>query len=61
MATLVGEDGLRGYDRAPRRLRDLEERLRQALERIWGLEDELRALRSRVEHVESAEQPRAAA
>ena len=61
MATLVGEDGLRGYDRAPRRLRDLEERLKQALERIWGLEDELRELRSRVEHVESAEQPRTAA
>jgi hypothetical protein len=52
MATLVGEDGLSGFDRAPRRMRDLEERLKQALERIWDLEDELRALRSRVEHVE---------
>jgi hypothetical protein len=61
MANLVGEDGLRGHDRAPRRLRDVEERLKQALERIWDLEDELRALRSRVEQVESVEQPRAAA
>ena len=52
MATLVGEDGLRGFDRAPRRMRDLEERLKQALERIWDLEDELRRLRSRVEQVE---------
>jgi predicted nucleic acid-binding Zn-ribbon protein len=61
MATLVGEDGLRGFDRAPRRMRDLEERLKQTLERIWGLEDELRALRSRIERVESVEQPRAVA
>jgi predicted nucleic acid-binding Zn-ribbon protein len=61
MATLVGEDGVRGFDRAPRRIRDLEERLKQALERIWDLEDELRALRSRVERVEQVEQPRAAA
>jgi predicted nucleic acid-binding Zn-ribbon protein len=64
MATLVGEDGLGGYDRGPRRMRDLEERLKQALERIWGLEDELHALRSRierVEQVESFEQPRAVA
>jgi predicted nucleic acid-binding Zn-ribbon protein len=58
MATMVGEDGLRAYDRAPRRMRDLEERLKQSLERIWDLEDELRALRSRVERVE---QHRAAA
>jgi predicted nucleic acid-binding Zn-ribbon protein len=55
---MVGEDGLRAYDRAPRRMRDLEERLKQSLERIWDLEDELRALRSRVERVE---QHRAAA
>lgn len=61
MATLVGEDGLRGFDRAPRRIRDLEERLKQALERIWDLEDELRALRSRVERVEQVDQPRAVA
>jgi hypothetical protein len=39
-------------------MRDLEERLKQSLERIWILEDELRALRSRVEQIE---QPRAAA
>ena len=52
MATMVGEDGLRGFDRAPRRMRDLEERLKQALERIWDLEDDLRALRSRVDQVE---------
>jgi predicted nucleic acid-binding Zn-ribbon protein len=58
MATMVGEDGLRGFDRAPRRMRDLEERLKQSLERIWDLEAELRALRSRVEQVE---QHRAAA
>jgi hypothetical protein len=53
MATMVGEDGLRGFDRAPRRVRDLEERLKQALERIWDLEDELRRLRARVEQVEA--------
>jgi hypothetical protein len=58
MATMVGEDGLRGFDRAPRRMRDLEERLKQSLERIWDLEDQLQALRSRVERVE---QDRAAA
>ena len=58
MATMVGEDGLRGFDRAPRRMRDLEERLKQSLERIWDLEEELRALRLRVERVE---QHRAAA
>ena len=56
MATMVGEDGLRGYDRAPRRMRDLEERLKQSLERIWDLEDELRALRLRVEQVEQHRQ-----
>jgi predicted nucleic acid-binding Zn-ribbon protein len=61
MATMVGEDGLRGYDRAPRRLRDLEERLKQALERIWDLEDELSALRSRVDRFESVEQAEVAA
>jgi hypothetical protein len=54
MATLVGEDGtLRGYDQPPR-ARDLEERLKRALERIWDLEDELRALASRVELVEQS-------
>jgi hypothetical protein len=58
MATMVGEDGPRGFDRAPRRMRDLEERLKQSLERIWNLEDEVRALRLRVEQVE---QHRAAA
>jgi hypothetical protein len=58
MATMVGEDALGGFDRAPRRMRDLEERLKQSLERIWDLEDELRALRLRVEQVE---QHRAAA
>jgi len=58
MATMVGEDGRRGFDRAPRRMRDLEERLKQSLERIWDLEEELRALRLRVERVE---QHRAAA
>ena len=42
-------------------MRDLEERLKQALERIWDLEDELRALRSRVDRFESVEQPRAVA
>ena len=52
MATMVGEDGLRGFDRAPRRMRDLEERLKQTLERIWDLESELRALRTRIEQVE---------
>ena len=64
MATLVGEDGLRGFDRAPRRMRDLEERLKQTLERLWGLEDELQALRSRIERIEgleSVEPPRAVA
>jgi hypothetical protein len=39
-------------------MRDLEERLKQSLERIWDLEAELRALRARVEQVE---QHRAAA
>ena len=52
MATMVGEDGLRGFDRAPRRMRDLEERLKQTLERIWDLESELDRLRLRVEQVE---------
>jgi predicted nucleic acid-binding Zn-ribbon protein len=62
MATMVGEDGtLRASDRTPRRMRDLEERLKQSLERIWDLEDELRALRSRVERIEQVEQQRAAA
>jgi predicted nucleic acid-binding Zn-ribbon protein len=63
MATMVGEDGtLRASDRTPRRMRDLEERLKQSLERIWHLEDELRALRSRVERIEQqAEQIRPAA
>ena len=62
MATMVGEDGTpRSYDRTPWRMRDLEERLKQSLERIWGLEDELRALRSRIEQVERVEQHRAAA
>jgi hypothetical protein len=42
-------------------MRDLEERLKQALERIWNLEDELGALRSRVEQVEQTGRPRAAA
>jgi hypothetical protein len=36
-------------------MRDLEERLKQALKRIWGLEDEIRALRSRIERVEQVE------
>jgi hypothetical protein len=58
MATMVGEDGLRSFDRTPRRMRDLEERLKQSLKRIWDLEAELRALRLRVECVE---QNRAAA
>jgi hypothetical protein len=59
MATMVGEDGTpRASDRSPRRMRDLEERLKQSLERIWDLEDELRALRSRVDAIE---QHRAAA
>jgi hypothetical protein len=61
MATMVGEDGLRGYERAPRRMRDLEERLKQALERIWDLEDDLRALKSRVEQVEQIPPHRVAA
>ena len=52
MATLVGEDGLRGFDRAPRSMSDLEQRLKQSLERIWDLEQQLLALRSRVEQVE---------
>jgi len=56
MATMVGEDGLRGFDRAPRRMRDLEERLKQSLERIWDLESELRALRIRIEQVEQHRQ-----
>jgi|RhiMetStandDraft_4_1073278.scaffolds.fasta_scaffold1196613_1 prefoldin subunit 5 len=43
-------------------MRDLEERLKQSLERIWQLEDELRAVRSRVERIEQqAQQARAAA
>jgi hypothetical protein len=33
-------------------MRDLEERLKQSLKRIWDLEAELRALRLRVERVE---------
>ncbi len=37
-------------------MRDLEERLKQSLERIWVLETELRALRSRVEQIEQVEQ-----
>jgi hypothetical protein len=53
---MVGEDGLRGSDRAPRRMRDLEERLKQTLERIWDLEDQLRVLNSRVEQVEQHRQ-----
>jgi len=56
MATMVGEDGLRGFDRAPRRMRDLEERLKQTLERIWDLESELDRLRSRIEQVEQQRQ-----
>ncbi len=52
MATMVGEDGLRGLERSPRRIRDLEERLKQTLERIWDLEHQLRLLNSRVEQVE---------
>jgi hypothetical protein len=59
MATMVGEDGtLRAYNPSPGRMRDVEERLKQSLERIWDLEDQLRALSSRVEQVE---QHRAAA
>jgi len=59
MATMVGEDGtLRAYNPSPGRMRDVEERLKQSLERIWDLEHELRALRLRVEQVE---QHRAAA
>ena len=45
-------------------MRDLEERLKQTLERIWSLEDELQALRARVERVEqlgTVEPPRAVA
>jgi hypothetical protein len=57
MATMVGEDGLRGFDRSPRRMRDLEERLKQSLERIWDLESELHALRLRVERVEQHRAP----
>ena len=53
---MVGEDGLRGFDRAPRRMRDLEERLKQTLERIWDLESELHNLRLRVEQVEQKRQ-----
>jgi predicted nucleic acid-binding Zn-ribbon protein len=56
MATMVGEDGLRGFDRAPRRMRDLEERLKQTLERIWDLESELQNLRLRIEQVEQQRQ-----
>jgi hypothetical protein len=56
MATMVGEDGLRGFDRAPRRMRDLEERLKQTLERIWDLESELDRLRLRVDQVEQQRQ-----
>jgi hypothetical protein len=56
MATMVGEDGLRGFDRSPRRVRDLEERLKQTLERIWDLEHQLRLLNSRVEQVEQQRQ-----
>ena len=56
MATMVGEDGVRGFDRAPRRMRDLEERLKQTLERIWDLESELDRLRSRIEQVEQQRQ-----
>jgi hypothetical protein len=56
MATMVGEDGLRGFDRAPRRMRDLEERLKQTLERIWDLESELDRLRLRVDQVEQKRQ-----
>jgi hypothetical protein len=52
MATLVGEDGVGRFDRGPRPVRDLEERLKQALERIWDLEAQLRALSSRVDQVE---------
>jgi hypothetical protein len=56
MATLVGEDGpLRAFDRSPR-ARDLEERLKQALERIWDLEDEVRAMRLRLDMVEQGQQ-----
>ena len=56
MATMVGEDGLRGFDRAPRRMRDLEERLKQTLERIWDLECELDRLRLRIDQVEQQRQ-----
>jgi hypothetical protein len=53
MARMVGEDGsLRAYNPSPGRMRDVEERLKQTLERIWDLEDEVRALRSRIEQVE---------
>jgi hypothetical protein len=42
-------------------MRDLEERLKQSLERIWDLERELHSLRSRVERVEQVGAPRVAA
>jgi hypothetical protein len=45
------------HHRAPARMRDLEERLKQALERIWDLEDELRALRSRSSASNSTARP----
>jgi hypothetical protein len=62
MATLVGEDGaLRGsFDRSPR-TRDLEERLKQVLERVLDLEDEVRTIRARLSEFEQARQtPQAA-
>ena len=42
-------------------MRDLEQRLKQSLDRIWDLEQQLLALRSRVEQVEQVEQHRQAA